>query len=143
MKKILLLLLGLPVFACAQTTMDEYNYMTKGYQVQRESGLDMKRGYETKEICNSYTILNYQNRTFKFIKLIRLVDKSCCGIIVEYTMMSDKGIKTIKYFAVPQMNSSDDIWKLVRQNIFDFNNKDVGIAYSYALTELLSTNYLK
>ena len=27
------------------TTMEEYNYMTKGYKIQVESGLDMKKGY--------------------------------------------------------------------------------------------------
>ena len=32
------------------TTGDEYNYITKGYKVQIESGLDMKKGYEFRDI---------------------------------------------------------------------------------------------
>lgn len=27
-----------------QTTQEEYNYITKGYKIQLESGLDMKKG---------------------------------------------------------------------------------------------------
>ena len=29
----------------APTSEEEYNYLTKGYKVQIESGLDMKKGY--------------------------------------------------------------------------------------------------
>ena len=32
------------------TTMEEFNYLTKGYKIQLESGLDMKKGYELKDI---------------------------------------------------------------------------------------------
>lgn len=38
-----------------QTTEEEYNYLTKGYKVQIESGLDMKKGYEFKDLANDYT----------------------------------------------------------------------------------------
>ncbi|WP_421799825.1 hypothetical protein [Haliscomenobacter sp.] len=30
------------------TTQEEYNYVTKGYKIQQESGLDMKKGYSIK-----------------------------------------------------------------------------------------------
>ena len=32
------------------TTEEEYNYITKGYKVQFESGLDMKKGYILKDM---------------------------------------------------------------------------------------------
>ncbi len=34
----------------SQTTLEEYNYVTKGYHVQLTSGLDMKKGYEFEDI---------------------------------------------------------------------------------------------
>jgi hypothetical protein len=37
-----------PLFAqekIAETTVEEYNFLTKGYKIQLEAGLDMKRGY--------------------------------------------------------------------------------------------------
>jgi hypothetical protein len=36
------------------TTLEEYNYVTKGYAVQIEQGLDMKAGYEFATFLNGY-----------------------------------------------------------------------------------------
>ncbi len=33
-----------------QTTETEYNYVTKGYKIQLESGLDMKKGYRFEDL---------------------------------------------------------------------------------------------
>jgi len=53
-KKILLFIVAITSvsFCFAQvktgkTSEEEYNYMTKGYQIQLSSGLDMKKGYST------------------------------------------------------------------------------------------------
>ena len=58
MKKVLVLLVAITSIAINQaiaqsennqlpapTTEEEYNYLTKGYKIQVESGLDMKKGY--------------------------------------------------------------------------------------------------
>jgi len=57
MKNLTKLLLSIALFASFNiygqsiktlgTTLEEYNYITKGYKVQIESGLDMKKGYDT------------------------------------------------------------------------------------------------
>ncbi len=39
------------------TTQEEYNYITKGYKIQVESGLDMKKGYILTELGNSGLIM--------------------------------------------------------------------------------------
>jgi hypothetical protein len=39
----------------SQTSLEEYNYVTKGYKVQIESGLDMKKGYEIQNVDKSST----------------------------------------------------------------------------------------
>lgn len=42
---IILLFITLASTLSAQTTMEEYNYLTKGLKIQIDSGLDMKKGY--------------------------------------------------------------------------------------------------
>lgn len=53
MKKSILifaLLLSAVTFLKAQTTEEEYNFVTIGFKVQLESGLDMKKGYALKDL---------------------------------------------------------------------------------------------
>ena len=45
----------------SQTTMEEYNYITKGYKIMLESGLDLKEGYEIKDY--------YTHKVSEFIKV--------------------------------------------------------------------------
>ena len=47
MRKILFItMIFISVNSFTQTTLEEWNYITKGYKIQLESGLDMKKGYE-------------------------------------------------------------------------------------------------
>lgn len=55
----------------AQTTQEEYNYITKGYKVQLESGLDMKKGYSFKDLGNSTVTSGYEKRTTEFKALLK------------------------------------------------------------------------
>lgn len=58
MKKILVLLLAINCYVISgqvsskptPTTEEEYNYITKGYKIQMDSGLDMKKGYIFREL---------------------------------------------------------------------------------------------
>ena len=54
-KFVALLLFTTSFCAKAQTTLEEYNYITKGYKVQTDSGLDMKKGYELSDIDENST----------------------------------------------------------------------------------------
>lgn len=62
------------------TTEEEYNWMSKGYEVMVSSGLDMKKGYyfdenqEKSETKSSYSF------TYKFLR--REKDKSLAGIVI-------------------------------------------------------------
>lgn len=62
--KSILLLMCTPLFYFSQTSLEEYNYMTKGYKIQKESGLDMKKGYwvaesDTFDITKSQDVDNF------------------------------------------------------------------------------------
>lgn len=63
------------------TTMVEYNYLTKGYKIQMESGLDMKKGYVLKDI--GYHVGD--NRTTEIKALYRDTEIAPCAILLVYT----------------------------------------------------------
>lgn len=78
MKKFtLLFVLLVSNFIYSQTTLDEYNYMVKGYKIQVTSGLDPKAGYVVQDI----TTINKSDYTFKFKALLRS-DDTLAGIII-------------------------------------------------------------
>jgi hypothetical protein len=69
------------------TSLDEYNYMTKGYKIQKSSGLDMKKGYDLENIQN----ITKGNYIFSFNSLIRNEKKELAGIlIIAYSDVSGR-----------------------------------------------------
>lgn len=79
MRIIFILFFILPAIAFGQnTTQEEYNYMTKGYKVQVESGLDMKKGYT----IGSRKVFGYNTYRFEFMYLYRS-NNQLAGIIVQ------------------------------------------------------------
>lgn len=110
MKKLLFVaLLFIPFFGNAQTTLEEWNYVTKGYKIQIESGLDMKKGYNIKHV-GSYTYDNYDAvRTINFKKLIKTSNNTVCAIMLEY-IRKDKRSTNVVYYCIPHKLSSPEIW---------------------------------
>ena len=141
MKKTLIaFLLTFSVFQCySQTTVDEWNYITKGYKIQKESGLDMKKGYELVFVTSA----NFQDpgvlRTFIFKKLIKISDKKVHAIMVEYMFQNRRGT-AINYFCIPLKNSSPEIWGMVANEIRRFTNQDLSTAYNWALIKYITDN---
>lgn len=86
MKKVLIALLS---FNClfifgqttdkpAPTTEEEYNFITKGYKVQIESGLDMKKGYKFQDEGT----VSRGKCDFQFKLLIREAKNEIAGYLV-------------------------------------------------------------
>lgn len=61
------------------TTQEEYNYVTKGYKIQLESGLDTKKGYVIKDIAFDKINPSY---SFEFKFLIRESTQEIACIMV-------------------------------------------------------------
>ena len=62
------------------TTEEEYNYMTKGYQMQESSGLDMKKGYA----LGKTVLIKNSNYSFDFMPLLKIgKDSVLVGYIVK------------------------------------------------------------
>ncbi|MBA4196035.1 MAG: hypothetical protein C0459_00645 [Chitinophaga sp.] len=103
MKKVVtLIILFLPFILNAQTSLDEYNYVTKGYKVQIESGLDSKVGYKLSDIGNKRFSLG--SVTIK--KLIRTTNNSIAAYMIIYTPNSGG---STQYFCIPHPNSSLEV----------------------------------
>jgi len=124
MKKvtIAICLLMLSMTAHTQTTLEEYNYLTKGYKIQIESGLDMKKGYTLKYLLES--VIQFKT---KFYGLYRDDETSPCAILAIQdvkTLISP----TTYYICIPHYKSSSEIWDKFRlQNI---NGIDITVGFA-------------
>lgn len=110
------------------TTEEEYNYVTKGYRVQAESGLDMKKGYDLKEIFEE-TIGNYK---FTVMSLIRVSKKEVAALLVK-TVSANSG--KIYYFCIPHGNQ--DLFTKYYQDLSSWDYP-ITKAYCYLMTVKLS-----
>jgi hypothetical protein len=138
MKKLILILItGLAlnsniysqdINSSAPTTEEEYNYVTKGYKVQTESGLDMKKGYDFNEVAEE-TLGDYK---FTVMCLIRVPKKEVAALLIK-TKSANSG-KTY-YFCIPHDNPD-----LNERYYQDLNGWDYGItkAYCYLMSTKLS-----
>jgi hypothetical protein len=92
----------------AQTTMEEYNYVVKGYKVQLESGLDMKKGYELVDVDDA-------SAGERKVTLKKLVKTSPQRKTVAYMVTYRKGSGATEYICIPHPSSDTEIrdmyWK--------------------------------
>lgn len=108
MKLFTLLLLFFTSLTFSQTTLEEYNYLTKGYKIQKESGLDMKRGYSMRDV-SKYSFSD-SSREVNFKYLYRLNEqKAPCATLMIVTR---KSTGFIRYYCIPHAESSEEIWDL-------------------------------
>lgn len=100
------------------TTLEEYNYLTKGYKIQIESGLDMKNGYVLKNFDNKFfhNISIYdkkQSRKVDFKLLYRDNEKRPCAALMILTRV-ETNYK--EYLCIPSWNN--ELWKNFEKDFF-------------------------
>jgi hypothetical protein len=98
-----LLLFGQVSTQSTPTTLEEYNYLTKGYKVQIESGLDMKKGYEIVSIDTVSTKI----ATAQMNVLYRIKDNN--KEIAAYLVIYARTGRTTEYICVPNPKSDKEI----------------------------------
>ena len=110
------------------TSLEEYNYMTKGFQIQKSSGLDMKNGYNLNNIAN----ITKGNYSFSFNALIRTEKKELAGILI----IANSQVSGRNYYLGMPVNNSQ--LQLDFEN--DIRNWDESMttAYAQSLSELYS-----
>ncbi len=126
MKKIILALLFVTGLN-AQTTEQEYNYLTKGYSETISKGLDLKQGYELQDMyLHSDTLYDFDFKLF-----VNQKTKKTQGVLV--TAVS-KLWGNKYYLCIPIDNPE------LHQRYYDFLqtwDKDILKGYSTALSEIL------
>lgn len=116
-----------------QTTLEEYNYVTKGYRVQVESGLDMKKGYEFAEIDTVSTKI----ATAEVKILYRIKDSK--KVIAAYLIIYKRTGRTTEYICVPNPNSDEEIMQKYMTALWDGYSEATskGQLISFALSKQL------
>ncbi|MBK7384136.1 MAG: energy transducer TonB [Flavobacteriales bacterium] len=107
------LVLLAPSITYAQTTMDEYNYLTKGYRIQLESGLDMKRGYYFTDVGQFDVPYQGFSRTTTIKHLCREVDSLPCATLIIHER---KNTAFLKYLCVPHVSSKVEVWQKAKED---------------------------
>jgi hypothetical protein len=100
----------MPLCGVSQTTQEEYNYITKGYKVQIESGLDMKKGYSFTDLGDWGLTHGTEKRRCEFKALMRSGQAKPCAILMIYKRTDIENGATY-YVCIPSQGSSDEIWK--------------------------------
>jgi len=100
------------------TTQEEYNYITKGYQVQIESGLDMKKGYSFVDYGKWG---NKRDGICTFKGLMRQGETKPCAIMMIHTFNENNN----RYYCIPSAKSSQEIWDQLNPALNDISNSSV------------------
>lgn len=139
MKKAIFLLtlfISVSAFVKAQTTEEEYNYVTKGYKVQMESGLDMKKGYTLKDLGNwSLNFGSDGTREATFKGLYRDNSDKPCAIMLIYTRPSTN---YKEYYCIPTIDAPSNLWdKTLTQINSHFTEQNAKAVYSTLVWALM------
>ncbi|RUT68749.1 hypothetical protein D0817_19225 [Flavobacterium cupreum] len=128
MKKITLLLLLTFSLSYSQTTVEEYNYVTKGYAETISKGLDLKKGYSLTEVYH-YTDSNYD---FLFQSLTNdRTKKTSCIMVIAHSL----GWGNRYYLCIPIGDSQLEEKYKYQLNLWD---APILSAYSLALSQILT-----
>lgn len=132
MIKYLIILICIPFIGSSQTTEDEFNYVTKGYQSQIDAGLDpVKKNYKIVDMPIDFVTKNGIN--YKFKKLIKGNDSLKCIIMIMYD-----GIGSDYYCCLPHPKTKPELYKKCMSNMnLPISTSSLYIARYTDLTEAL------
>ncbi len=96
-----------------QTTLEEYNYVTKGYRIQIESGLDMKKGYVFEDIDKQST--REREAVLKVLYRVKDGNATIAAYLIEYKHSGSP----IEYICIPKPNSEVEIMRKYWAQLYD------------------------
>lgn len=116
----------------SQTTQEEYNYLTKGYKIQFENGLDVKIGYSISDFGNWGLNRGSESRTCVFKGLIRKGQLKLCAILLIYKR-NDITDGLNLYICIPRPDAPSEIWKQTFNIIEEYVNDEDSIPLSQTI----------
>lgn len=115
------------VYDADQTTLEEYDYVTKELKIQIDGNFDMRKGYELKTI----KVVNNNRKRIELGQLIRIEDKSIACYWIKFT-----NFKTM-YFCLPNPHSTTSIINKCNQDlILGMNNESLSMSIISLLSGL-------
>ncbi len=114
----------------AQTTAEEYNYLTKGYKIQIESGLDMKAGYTLVDKGNYQT----STRSCVFKALMKKGSTKPSGTLCIFHALHN----VTYYFCIPADGSPNELWNEYYGSLKQLDNAEAAREYAVFVSELYS-----
>lgn len=115
----------------SQTTWDEYNYCTKGFKTQIESGLDLtKKGYEITSLGEQkFTYNGYDNYSSAKIYGLKPIDFSKPNaLIVVYEKYFGNELYSREYLCIPTEDAPEDMlvntWQTINSISLDEKQAD-------------------
>lgn len=110
------------------TSVEEYNYMTKGLKIQLTSGLDTKKGYTLENLKT----IQRGSYSFSFKALIRTEEKQLAGIIV----IASSQVSGRNYYLGMPINN-DQLQSAFENDIKNWD-ESMTTAFAQAVSELFS-----
>lgn len=130
------LLLSFIIKSYAQTTQAEYNYITKGYKVELEGGLDPKKGYYFKDLNEAEITQGTTIRNCSFKALFREGEKKPCAILCIYKRIDNN---YVDFLCIPSLSSAKDIWNQAFQKYSTYTDNSGGsLALIWGMAKLSS-----
>jgi len=117
----------------SQTTIEEYNFITTGFKLQIESGLDMKKGYQLKELCSLST-----NERTAILKVLYRIDNKGVKSTAAYMIIYKKKDQPSEYLCIAHPNSDAQIQNALYKSLTKENENNS--LKSALIIELLSKN---
>ena len=133
--------------AKAQTTQDEYNYVTKGYKIELENaqnGLSGKRGYNWQDLGDWGMNQAGAARNCNFKALYRDGDNKPCAVMMVFKR-TDIANGAVFYICIPSPDAPQTMWvetyNFINSNLN--NNNDALQAMIWALMKLSAQESMK
>gem|GEM_PF-1214889 len=110
--------IGVAIGVTAQTTAEEYDYLTKGYKEDLTNGRGVKKGYELKEIRS----LTYKGCFADLKALYRIKDtvKEKAAYLIKYK----NEVSDTEYLCYPNPKSEDKINREFQMQFYYKHNED-------------------
>lgn len=121
------------------TSEEEYNYITKGYKVQVETGLDMKAGYHFKDLGDWGLKFSDGRRGFTFKALYRSEQTKPCAIMAIYERRVNGKAEYSEYYCIPSMDAEplwDKMLEQINKGFEGSNSKQMFSGMVWALMKL-------
>lgn len=125
-------LILIPFVTKGQTSLEEYTYLTKGYKVQIESGLDMKKGYE----LSDSKIYTSGPRSLSLSKLLNTNSGSKKQVAYLLIYQHEKAKK--EFICIPHPKSNKEVLDLYWEQL----QKDPSIVDDNSTRKLLIAYFL-